>query len=402
MQPSSSSLLRAIVVAGMIACVSGAGVAAVVDAPAVTVAMSGGDIATGKLEAVGPTGVRLVTESGPRAIALESVRRIDCRPDGPAAVAGVSVIGTDGGRLSGTDVTWEGDAVRLETPEGAVMLPVARVQTIDWLRAGRQAGKDAEPAWRQSLPDDLESDVVVVAKGDETQCVPCAIVGITADTVRVVLDGETIPVKRDRVVGLQWLREPTVAGGVVVEVNGGVLPASRVEWSPEGLVIDGTVRLPAGCLRSVDYAAGRTTRLAGLSTERLDVEPFFGNLVGIEELAAAFRPRVIPSDDGSPRQDLMIRPRTVAVWRVPPGSRSFTTAISQGASVGGGALVVIAVDDREVFRGSIDESSATGTAGIAIDEVPLDGVRRLSITVDYGRAGPVGGVVILRDPLFTK
>jgi hypothetical protein len=35
-------------------------------------------------------------------------------------------------------------------------------------------------------------------------------------------------------------------------------------------------------------------------------------------------------------------------------------------------------------------------------EVSLDGARRLSITVDYGRAGPVGGFVILRDPLFTK
>jgi hypothetical protein len=402
MQPSSSSLLRAIVMVGAIAGVPGTGSAVDGDATAVTVAMSGGDTATGRLEAIDSTGVRLATESGPQAIELDAVRRVDCQRGGPAAVAGVSVVGTDGARLTGTDVTWEGDTVRLETSEGVVTLPVARVRTIDWLRAERQGGNDVEPAWRQSLPDELESDVVVVAKGEETQCVPCAIVGITADAVRVVLDGETIPVKRDRVVGLQWLREPAAAGGIVVEVTGGVLPASQVERSPEGLVVDDVVRLPADCLRSVDYAAGRTTRLAGLATEQLDVEPFFGSLTEIDELIAAFRPRVVAGDDGSPRKDLLIRPRTVAVWRVPPGSRTFTTAISRGAAVGGGALVVIAVDGREVFRGSVDDASAAGAAGISIGEVPLDGARRLSITVDYGRAGPVGGIVILRDPLFTK
>ena len=149
------------------------------------------------------------------------------------------------------------------------------------------------------------------------QCVPCAIVGITADAVRVVLDGETIPVKRERVVGLRWLREPVVVGGIIVEVSGGMLSASRVEWSPAGLVVDDEVRVPAAALRSIDYAAARTTRLAGLATDQLDVEPFFGSLADIKELAAAFRPRVIMAEEGDPRRDLLIHPRTVAVWRVP-------------------------------------------------------------------------------------
>lgn len=402
MQPSSSSLLRAVVMVGAIVAVPGTGNAADGDATAVMVALSNGDTATGGLEGIDSKGVRLATESGRRAIELDAVRRVECQRGGPAAVAGVSVVGTDGARVTGTDVTWDGETVRLETSAGVVTLPVARVQMIDWLRADRQGGNDAEPAWQQSLPDELESDVVVVAKGEETQCVPCAIVGITADAVRVVLDGETIPVKRERVVGLRWLREPAAAGGIVVEVSGGVLPASRVEWSPEGLVIDDAVRLPAVSLQSIDFAAGRTTRLAGLATEQLEVEPFFGSLTGIEELIPAFRPRVVAGEDGSPRKDLMIRPRTVAVWRVPAGSRTFTTAISRGPAVGGGALVVIAVDGREVFRGSVDDASAANAAGISIGEIPLDGARRLSITVDYGRAGPVGGVVILRDPLFTK
>lgn len=402
MQSLVPFLLPAIVMAGLVAGLPGSGTAAAEEATVVTVAMTGGDSVSGRLEAIDAGGIRLVAESAARVLPVASVRRIDRQAAAAAATAGVMLIGTDGARLSGTDVTWEGDTVRLETSAGAISIPVGRVQTIDWLRADRQGGNEAEPRWRQSLPEEMESDVVVVAKGDETQCVPCAILGITADTVRVMLDGETIPVKRDRVVGIEWLREPAAAGGIIVEVAGGILPASRVEWSPEGLVIDDVVRLPAASLRSIDYAAARTTRLAGLSPERLDVEPFFGSLAAIDELAAAFRPRVIADDIESLRRDLLLRARTAAVWRVPPGSRSFTTTISKAGSVGSGPLVVIAVDEREVFRGSIEEQPTPGGAGSSLVEVSLDGARRLSITVDYGRAGPVGGAVILQDPLFTK
>ena len=401
MQPSSLSRVRDIVVAGMIASLAGGGRAAAEEALAVTVALSAGDPVRGALEAIDQTNVSLATESGPRTIEVAAVRRIDSQRGEDAVVAGVSLIGSDGSRLSGTDVSWEGETVRLETSAGTVSLPVTRVQTIEWLRAGRQPGDDGRPAWLQSLPEELESDVVAVAKGDEMQCVPCAIVGITADAVRVVLDGETIPVKRERVVGLRWLREPVVGGGIIVEVSGGMLSASRVEWSPAGLVVDDEVRVPAAALRSIDYAAARTTRLAGLATDQLDVEPFFGSLADIKELAAAFRPRVIIAEEGDPRRDLLIHPRTVAVWRVPSDSRSFTTRIVPAAGVGHGALVVLAVDDREVFRGSVDEAASAAGEGLAI-AAALESARRLSITVDYGRAGPVGGAVILRDPLFTK
>lgn len=403
-QSSSLSLLRSVLMAGAIAVVPFPGRAVESDPTVVTVELTAGGTAIGRLEAIDTTAVRLATESGSQTFELAAVRRIDRQRDEAAALVAprVKVIGADGGQLFGADVTWEGDTVRLQIPEGTVTLPVARVQTIDWLRSDRSGGNDTDPSWRAALPEELESDVVVVVKGEETQCVPCAIASITTDTVQVILDGETIPVKRDRVVGLQWLREPVAAGGIVVEVTGGSVPASSIEWSPAGLVIDETVRLPADSLRSVDYAAGRTTRLAGLATERLEVEPFFGSLADNEELAAAFRPRVVAADEGSPGKNLVIRPRTVAIWRVPPGSRSFTTAISRGSAVGGGALVVIAVDDREVFREAIDDGWIVGEEGISIGEIALAGVRRLSITVDYGRAGPVGGIVVLHDPVFSK
>ena len=156
-------LLPAIVMAGLVVGLPGSWTAAAEEAAAVTVAMSGGDSVTGRLESIDAAGVRLMTESAARVLPVASVRRIDRQAAAAAATAGVMLIGIDGARLSGTDVTWEGDTVRLETSAGAISIPVGRVQTIDWLRAYRPGGNEAEPVWRQSLPEEIESDVVVVA-----------------------------------------------------------------------------------------------------------------------------------------------------------------------------------------------------------------------------------------------
>ena len=67
------------------------------------------------------------------------------------------------------------------------------------------AATPGDPEWLTALPEELDSDVVVVAKGEGVQFVACAITSIAADTVTVSLDGEAIPVKRDRVVGMRVL-----------------------------------------------------------------------------------------------------------------------------------------------------------------------------------------------------
>ena len=113
-----------------------------------------------------------------------------------------------------------------------------------------------------------------------------------------------------------------------------------------------------------------------------------------------FRPRVV-GIDAAPARDLVMRARTVAVWRVPEGSRSFSTAVSPVA-ISGGAVVAIALDEREVFRGAVDQSSLDQAGRLAIAAIPVGAARRLSITVDYGTAGPIGGAVVFHDPLFTR
>lgn len=374
---------------------------AAADGVSVSVETTAGGTETGLLESIDGELVRLAGASGQGAFPIASVRTVTRQGSAPREASEVQITCVDGGRLSGADVAWEGDTVTLSTSAGPIRLPVARVRTLVWNGRSGETPADGSPGWLQTLPESPDADIVVVAKGDDVQFVACAITGISADKVTVILDGETIPVNRERVVGLHWLREPIQGGGIIVAVSGGRLPASRVGWSPKGLTVDDVI-LPASALRSIDYAAARTVRLAALEPERLTVEPFFGGLAEIEGVTDYFRPRAVADRDSS-RQDLVVRPRTVAVWRVPPGSRSFSTAVSLAAAAGaGGSLLSIAVDEREVYRASVDRHATGGDGRITIDAIPLDNARRLSIAVDYGSAGPAGGSVVLHDPIFTR
>jgi hypothetical protein len=222
------------------------------------------------------------------------------------------------------------------------------------------------------------------------------------------------------VIGMQWLRNDNAAAGrLAVAVAGGGLKGDRVEWSADGLVVDGEIRLPAALLTAVDYASGRTVGLAGLTAEKVSVEPWFGGLgrgVGLESF---FAPRAVAARKASGRQEqhqaathagLIMRPRTVATWRLPPDSRRLraTVAAAAGPQAADATIVVVAVDDRELFRRQIDaaasatgEGEAGGSNGIPLD-VDLAGGRRLTLTVDFGGAGGIGGAVLFSDPVIER
>ncbi len=150
MQPPLSLLLR-IMVSTLIS-VSTIGQAIARDDVAVVVATSDGEKVTGVLEGIEPTQIRVATESGVRTLGVESVRRVECIRSEPDADGEITIFGTDGARLTGTDVEWEGDVVSLTVPEGVLTMPVTGVEVIEWNRTRREQG-DTAPGWRDSLPD---------------------------------------------------------------------------------------------------------------------------------------------------------------------------------------------------------------------------------------------------------
>jgi len=345
---------------------------------------------TGRLERVDAEGVRVTVDGAARALPLDGVRAVTLSAAAAAAAPPtVAVTCADGSRLSGTDVVWHDDTLTLAHPAGPITLPSARARMIVW------DGGSGDPAWLAAVPADEESDLLVVRKGDGFEFVACAITAISPETVTVVLDEETIPVKRGKVLGVRWLRDAAPRGRVWVSVDGGRLAASDVTWTADGLVVDGAIRLPAAVLRSIDYAAGRTVRLATLPTDQLDVEPFFGALGSIEGLSRYFVPRPVPAAGDRSPPGLVIRPRTVAVWRIPAGGRRFRTRLASAADAGP-ATVTISVDDRRVFEQVVSGQEATPV------ELDLAGGRRLGVTVDFGPAGALAGAVRLEEPVIEQ
>lgn len=366
--------------------------------PQARVELTDGSTPEGTLAAIDTDEVRLAAAGGDTVLPVARIRRVVLMKEAVAKArpAAVTVTTTTGSRIAGDDFAWTGDMAAVIRGEERIELPIDLVLMVAWRRPD---DADGDPAWLPALPEQPESDLVIVGGGPKAECVACAITAVSPENVTVVLEGETIPVKRTRVAGLRWLRPPAAAQGRIdVATVAGRFDAARVTWSPaDELVLDGRVRMPAGWLEAIDYAAGRTVRLTTLEAERMEVEPFFGGLRRVEGLAGFFAPRVVtPQPAGSPA--LLLRPRTVAVWRVPADSRRFFGTLRPASAAAPRAAVVIDLDGREVFRGGF-------TADDPPAELPIDldvaGVRRLTLTVDFAAGGP-GGPLRLDDARFEK
>ncbi|MFM8893143.1 MAG: hypothetical protein ACKOTB_16270, partial [Planctomycetia bacterium] len=309
---------------------------------------------------------------------------------------------------SGDDFAWDGgERCVIVRPEGRLELPIARVRTVSW-HEGAVAGGRA--AWLDAVPEGVAGDLVIVGKADGHEFVECALAAVGAEAVTVVLDEERIPVKRSKVTGLHWLRTGQAddgrAAGVAVSIAGGRVRAGRVDWSPDALVLDQEMRMPAGVFMDVDYAAGRLTSLASLEAEKVEVEPWFGSLIQREGWKSFFAPR--PIGGGDPAAIIM-RPRTTAVWRLPADSRRFRAVVApaSGTQASDAAVVVVTLDDREVFRGRVDatsvggEDAVAGSGGLPID-LDLADARRLRMTVDFVPGEGIGGAVLVSRAVIER
>jgi hypothetical protein len=354
---------------------------------------------TGILRGVDGSGVRLEVDGVEREIPLASIRRVVRDGVEPPPPPAVGIGFCDGTTLAADAFVWESDVATIRRGDGTCTLPIERVRWLTWPAAGA-------PAWLELLPAPLDGDVVVVA-GDVLQCVACAVTGVTADAVTVVLDGETIPVQRGKVAGVHWLRPDEPRGSIVVAVRDGALTARDVAWSPDGLLLDGVVRMPSDWLLGIDYASGRSVALTDLEPERVDVEPFFAGLVEIDGLASFFAPRSVAADaDAGTPGGLVLRPRTRAVWRLPPAARRFRAVVMpQPAAVARAgaafAVVAVAVDGRDVVREEVTADAVAAPAGRAI-EVDVAEARRIEIRVDFPEAGGMGGAVLLGTPVIEQ
>jgi hypothetical protein len=383
----------------------------------VTLELADGTSPSGDLTRLADASLEIVVDGSPRSVAIREVRSITWKQadQPPARHRPVRVGLVDGSLLEGDDLAVTDTAASVVRDGRTVRVARGSIETADFLAAdadGAEGGVLKDPAWLEKLREGgqeraMTSDIVVVGSAEKNEFVECAIVAVEPDAVNVLLDDETIRVKRSRVIGLKWLRARDGGQGgslppaVVVDFDGGRLLARRISIEGGEMVIaldaGEPIRVPSTAMRRIDFAAGRTVSLVAVEPERVEVEPWFGIFKSLDGLAAHFEPRKVAvpgAAGGGAREGLRLRPRTVIEWRLPEHARSVGMTLAESSS-----LVVIAIDGREVYRGQ----PSTPVPVVA----DANGGRRLTVTVDFppsgpGAGGPASPGVVLVEPRIER
>lgn len=374
----------------------------------------------GQLSMLNAEEVAFTTSAGEVTVAATAVRAIEPVEKPQPGVFAARLWLTDGSLLAATELQLAGPEFVLRQGTNELRLPQAAVARVAWSLEGdaESVVSSVPPVWQSVVPASAESDLIVIRKSVDPepvyQAVPCAILEIDAEAVTVALDEDRIPVKRERVAGLVWLRadkESDIPGPVVDLVGGRVL-AREVRYLSENdsieLVTDWSASLvvPAAAVRRIDLAAGRTVSLATLPTEDISVAPFFSGLAGVDELAAAFQPRMVAAGERGPGglsgPLIVARPRTVLRWKMPAGVRQLRMTALAERSQTGGADVVVVVDGEELLRRTLSPAAEEGE----VIDLAVAGGRRLELHVDFPAAASGGlqglGRVRLLDPRLEK
>jgi hypothetical protein len=383
--------------------------------PAVQVQTLSGENASGTLVELGPQ--RIGLESAMGHVSLETERVVALWPVAvPAAAAGepaawVDLI--DGSSLVAASITSAGGTTRLGLAGGR-SIELASRQVV---AVRLQPHTDATAAeWSRLQESETASDVLVVHKGTSLDFHRGILREIGPAAVRFEVDGEVLPVKREKVFGVlvcqaaaRNLPEPICH---LVEGNGSTwvahtigLDGEQVEWTtPLGVA----VKRPLGELAKIDFSQGKIVYLSDLKPESVEWTPYIAAGKPMASWSEFFRPRNDQSLRSGPlelggksyKKGLALHSRTTMVYRLPGRFHRFKAmaGIDDRFRPRGNVRLLIRGDDQVLAKLTV---SGTDEQPQPID-VDLSGVRRLTILADFGDDLDVAGHLDLCEARIVK
>jgi len=315
----------------------------------------------------------------------------------------------DGSMLVGTEYTAADGQAHLGLADGTTIDLATSSIAVVRLRALSDASAEQ---WSTILEGNHAADLLVVRKDEAIDFLEGIVRDVDAEKVHFELDGEVLPVKRSKLDGLVYYHanraELPEANCLVTTSDGSQLAARSVLLGDEAWQVTtrGGLELafPLDAIARLDYSQGKILYLSDLEWDqrRSSWEPFFGSTSPESALEQFFAPR---RDRGFESPQLMLertpfakglalRSRTELVYRLPDAYRRLTAFVGIDDAVGdaGHAHVVISGDARVLFEGDF-----TGRDAPVPLDLDLQGVRELTILVDYGRDGDVADYVNFCD-----
>ncbi|MEK6259579.1 MAG: NPCBM/NEW2 domain-containing protein [Planctomycetota bacterium] len=390
--------------------------------PPIEVSTLKGEQYVGSLERLSSEEVVLKTPTG--AMTIPGADLLSVRVPAGTTVPAISETAieirlTDGTRLRASSFASTGTEAAIEHPQlGPLKLPVTVVQSVRFSAPDPKV----DAAWNQLLDRTVKKDQVAVRKGDVLDHLDGVIGSLDEATVKFQLDGDEIPVKRERVFGLIYARRENLSSKAVAAVDlssGDRLAAKAVSFDGEAwkvkLVSGAEVSLPMPLVQTVDFTLGKIAYLSNLEPREIKYTPFWENLHTWEYR----RDRMthggpISVGNKTYAKGLGIHSRTLLKYRIGGNYRRFQTIMGIDDSLrnGGDVDVVIKGDGRTLFKGpvSIHERSEPGAANSTeprlMQPIKLDldvtGIVELEILVDFGELTDVGDCLDLADAKVVK
>lgn len=383
--------------------------AALAEEPVVAVETLGGESLRGVL--VDLTESRLTLQSDQQQREIPVAELLSVRPDGAASTKSAEgeVRLTDGSRLAASNYTATARAARFEHPRyGVISVPFDRVTSVRLLPAeGNSVG-----IWTELLERPLKKDLLAIKKAEVVDHLD-GVIGTADDkSIQFVLDGEEVPVKRERVFGLIYFRrepQPTTSIAAKIEtVDGDRLTAAKVGWADGRWQVEmpGGIKLDAetGVFRNLDFSLGKVLYLSEVDPRNVEHVSWW------DEPWVNFTYRRNRNFDGKPLRlagktwprGLAIHSLTTLTYRLGGDYRRFVAlaGIDDEIRAYGNVQLTITGDDKVLYDGEIGVENPRRPA------VPLDldvtGVVELKIKVDFGKNNDIGDRLHLVDARVTK
>jgi len=361
--------------------------------PAVEIETLSGDRHSGEL--VELTDEMAVVKQDQASLRLPLASVIEIRfPSAAAAEAstGPRVALADGSRLTLSNFSIAGDKARCESSCGKFTVSVTRVSHV---RFGISTTK-LDEAWKSLLERESKNDLLVVKKEDVLdfvagECGDVAGLGDAAGKIAFLLDGDEVPVARDKVYGIIFHRRvPNLPKSVCqVRLAGGdVLSAAKFAWDGKELkvrlVAGGDLVIPVALVAAIDFSADRISYLSDLKPRDVQYVPFFD--INLYEY------RRDRSLDGTPltlagktyAKGLAMHSKATLKYRIGGEYTRFRAIAGIDDSVRGqnkheNVQLVISGDGKKLF----DQEVKATDPPRPID-LDVAGVRDLEILVDFG------------------
>lgn len=319
-------------------------------------------------------------------------------PQGPPTVA---VYGRDKSVIRGEMLTLDDESIVIKPAWAAeIKVPLVVVRGICFTSVGTAADRQQFDV-RLAEPN-AEDTAVVLGREKEISQVTGVAHGVTDGKLKFTFEEEDRSINVGRLVGLVYAKGPkkpsTAKPYQIVNLLSGDLLAGEWKSADDNeLSFDtawGAIAVPRSAVLRVVFRNGKVTFVSDLEPVAVEETPYFGRLMSYRR-DQSLDGGALKLKGKTYNKGLAVHSRSVLTYAVDGEYESFkATAAFDESSQGRGRVVLRVVgDDTELF---VEPDLAATAEPVSID-VPLSGIKQLSLEVDYGEAEDTGDRVIWAD-----